>query len=78
ERYAGQLSHLHLHDNHGERDDHLLPGEGTVDWARVLGVLEEIDFSGKAVLEAHQKGIPPQEGLRRGIEFFRQPGPARD
>ena len=77
ERYAGQLSHLHLHDNHGERDDHLLPGEGTVDWSRVLGVLDEIDFSGKAMLEAHQEGIPPQEGLRRGIEFFRQPGSAR-
>ena len=74
ERYAGQLIHLHLHDNHGERDDHLLPGEGTVDWPRVLGVLENIGFSGTAVLEAHQEGIPPRECLERGIGFFEKCG----
>lgn len=71
ERYAGQLIHLHLHDNRGESDDHLLPGKGTVDWPRALGVLENIGFSGTAVLEAYQEGISPREGLRRGIEFFR-------
>ncbi|MFC2079357.1 sugar phosphate isomerase/epimerase family protein [Candidatus Bipolaricaulota bacterium] len=70
ERYAGQLIHLHLHDNHGEYDDHLLPGEGTIDWPRVLNVLESIDFCGTAVLEAHQEGVAPQEGLARGIEFL--------
>ncbi|MCK5585855.1 sugar phosphate isomerase/epimerase, partial [Candidatus Bipolaricaulota bacterium] len=72
ERYAGQLIHLHLHDNHGELDEHLLPGEGNVDWPRVLGVLEDIGFSGTAVLEAYQEGVPPRDGLRRGIDFFRQ------
>lgn len=77
ERYSGQLSHLHLHDNHGERDEHLVPGEGTVDWPRMLGVLENIGFSGTAVLESHQEGISPSEGLRRGIDFFRDPGPAK-
>lgn len=70
ERYAGQIRHLHLHDNHGQDDEHLMPGEGNVDWPRVLGVLENIGFSGTAVLEAHQEGISPQEGMRRGIEFF--------
>ena len=29
----------HLHDNHGERDEHLLPFEGTVDWAAALKAL---------------------------------------
>ena len=22
----------HIHDNHGEKDEHLLPFEGTIDW----------------------------------------------
>ncbi len=73
ERYAGQLIHLHLHDNHGELDEHLVPGEGNVDWPRVLGVLEDIGFSGTAVLEMRQSGISPRECLERGIKFFAQP-----
>ncbi|MFC2082960.1 sugar phosphate isomerase/epimerase family protein, partial [Candidatus Bipolaricaulota bacterium] len=71
ERYAGQLIHLHLHDNHGENDEHLLPGEGTADWPRVFSVLEQIEFKGTAVLEAHQAGIAPRQGTRQGIEFLR-------
>jgi sugar phosphate isomerase/epimerase len=29
----------HLHDNRGERDDHLLPYEGTIDWNATLAAL---------------------------------------
>jgi sugar phosphate isomerase/epimerase len=29
----------HIHDNRGERDDHLLPYEGTIDWDAVLPAL---------------------------------------
>jgi sugar phosphate isomerase/epimerase len=29
----------HLHDNRGERDDHLLPYEGTIDWSTALAAL---------------------------------------
>ena len=29
----------HLHDNRGERDDHLLPYEGTIDWSDALPAL---------------------------------------
>src|ERR1700674_2718055 len=29
----------HVHDNNGERDDHLLPYEGTIDWDAILGAL---------------------------------------
>src|SRR5579859_1083435 len=27
-----QVVSLHLHDNHGEKDEHLLPYEGSIDW----------------------------------------------
>ncbi|MBZ0272257.1 sugar phosphate isomerase/epimerase [bacterium] len=27
-----RVATLHIHDNHGTGDDHLLPGEGTIDW----------------------------------------------
>ena len=42
---------LHLHDNHGERDEHLLPGRGTVDWNGVVGALNEIDYPGVFMYE---------------------------
>ncbi len=29
----------HMHDNRGERDDHLLPYEGTIDWDAMLSAL---------------------------------------
>jgi sugar phosphate isomerase/epimerase len=29
----------HVHDNHGERDEHLLPYEGTIDWNAALPAL---------------------------------------
>jgi sugar phosphate isomerase/epimerase len=29
----------HVHDNHGERDEHLLPYEGTIDWTAALQAL---------------------------------------
>ncbi len=42
---------LHLHDNHGEQDEHLLPGRGTVDWKGVVGALNEIEYSGVFMYE---------------------------
>jgi sugar phosphate isomerase/epimerase len=31
----------HIHDNRGERDDHLLPYEGTIDWSETLVALPD-------------------------------------
>lgn len=42
---------LHLHDNHGERDEHLLPGRGTVDWNGVVSALDEIQYPGVFMYE---------------------------
>lgn len=54
----GRISHLHLHDNLGGNDDHLVVGEGTVDWA-LIG--REIDFgSVTAVVESRT----PSDALR--------------
>jgi len=70
ERYAGQLEHVHLHDNHGASDEHLVPGDGTIDWPRVLRVLEAIGYAETAVLEIHPVGESVSEGIRRGLAFL--------
>ncbi len=56
ERYRGQLVHLHLHDNREGRDDHLPPGEGTIDWDEALAAIERVGYRGPAVLEIHSGG----------------------
>ena len=33
------IATAHIHDNRGERDDHLLPYEGTIDWDATLALL---------------------------------------
>ncbi|MCD6141767.1 sugar phosphate isomerase/epimerase [Candidatus Bipolaricaulota bacterium] len=70
ERYRGQLIHLHLHDNRNERDDHLPPGAGAIDWRMVLDTLARIDYSGPGVLEIHSGGDLIRV-LQRAVDFLR-------
>ena len=37
---------LHLHDNTGHWDDHLLPGLGSINWPAVFDALDEIGYGG--------------------------------
>lgn len=46
---------LHVHDNHGVRDEHLWPGEGTVDWPAVKEALSGLAKPPAAVLEIAHK-----------------------
>ncbi len=34
-----RIRSTHVHDNHKERDEHLWPGDGTIDWAETMGLL---------------------------------------
>ncbi|GAA6756863.1 sugar phosphate isomerase/epimerase [Thermus thalpophilus] len=49
EALGERLIHLHLHDNHGRKDDHLPVGAGSVPWERLAPSLR--GFTGTAALE---------------------------
>ncbi|RLA86296.1 MAG: sugar phosphate isomerase/epimerase [Deltaproteobacteria bacterium] len=53
---------LHIHDNHGEKDEHLPPGDGTFDFEALFSILprRELLFT----LEVHQEE-KVLEGMRR-------------
>lgn len=51
-----RLVHVHLHDNHGERDEHLALGRGTIPWRDALTALEERGYAGPIVLEIPEPG----------------------
>ena len=51
-RAAGRfLFTTHVHDNHGQSDEHLGPGSGTISWDEVAGALAEIRYEGALIME---------------------------
>ena len=64
---AGRLVHVHASDNHGHYDDHLVPGEGTIDWAEITASLRAIRFEGWVMLELRCPGEDPQAYFRGAL-----------
>ncbi|MCK5827665.1 sugar phosphate isomerase/epimerase [Candidatus Bipolaricaulota bacterium] len=56
QRYRRQLHHVHFSDNHGDKDAHLPPGQGMIDWISVFALLADVEYSGACVLEIHPSG----------------------
>lgn len=46
-----RTAELHLHDNHGSRDEHCWPGAGTVDWEAVGELLANLTVQPAGILE---------------------------
>ncbi|MFQ5810665.1 MAG: sugar phosphate isomerase/epimerase family protein, partial [Armatimonadota bacterium] len=70
-RMAGQkLYTTHIQDNFGERDDHLPPGMGTIDWDEVADALAEVQYERVLQLELTDRPPPQREYDRdREMEF---------
>jgi sugar phosphate isomerase/epimerase len=63
----GRIVHVHASDNHGQYDDHLVPGEGTVDWAEVAATLRAIGFGGWVMLELRCPTGDARHGFRSAL-----------
>jgi sugar phosphate isomerase/epimerase len=47
---------MHIHDNHAEgKDEHLVPGQGTIPWSELVAALRSRGFAGRCVLEVVAK-----------------------
>ena len=55
ETLGKRIKSLHVHDNHGVRDEHLWPGDGTIDWLQVAALLKALPAAPAAVLEIGYK-----------------------
>ena len=53
ERFGDRIAHVHVSDNHGDRDTHLRIGEGSVAWGEVMEALRESPFDGWVTIESH-------------------------
>lgn len=51
ETCSGHLLTTHLHDNRGRTDDHLVPGQGVVDWDAAMLAFQKVGYDGAWILE---------------------------
>ena len=51
ENSAGHLITTHLHDNRGRTDDHLVPGQGVIDWDAALLAFQKVGYEGVWMFE---------------------------
>jgi sugar phosphate isomerase/epimerase len=52
ETASGYLATTHLHDNRRQHDEHLLPFDGTINWAEAMMAFEKIGYDGVLMFEA--------------------------
>ncbi len=51
--FAGRIKHVHIHDNHGAADEHLLPSLGAINWSSFAGRLAQTGYTGPLTLECY-------------------------
>lgn len=56
EEYGEKLMALHLHDNSGLDDEHLLPFDGAIDWKKIMLQLKKTGYRGALALEVRNTG----------------------
>ena len=61
------LAEVHLHDNHGELDEHLPAGEGGFDFDRFFNLLSQFKLNPIYTIEPHE-----EDHLWRGLEAIKK------
>src|SRR5438093_262749 len=59
-----RIRSTHVHDNNGAKDEHLMPFEGGIDWARTMRDFRAVDGQFPAVFELRDYG-PDLSGLAK-------------
>lgn len=70
-QYGSRLMALHLHDNNRIDDQHLLPFDGTIDWASTMCAIAKTNYNGAISLEVENIGyenLLPEEFLKVAFE----------
>jgi sugar phosphate isomerase/epimerase len=65
-----RIATVHVHDNQGEKDEHLLPWEGTIDWDAALAAFAGVSEPLPLVLELKETapGSPSLDQIRAAFD----------
>jgi sugar phosphate isomerase/epimerase len=69
------VASAHIHDNHGEKDEHLPPYEGSIDWAEAAKLLKTAPEAGAntpLTLELKEKSGPDSPSPQQQLEAARR------
>src|SRR5579883_1090587 len=58
----------HVHDNNGEKDEHLWPFEGTLDWPALIEKLFLANYKGPFMFEARGEDLPKGREVQERLE----------
>ena len=68
---GSRIASVHVHDNHGLKDEHLWPGDGTIDWPAAVSALRAFPAQPAAVLEiSHTPSDSPDQIAERIEKSF--------
>ena len=67
-RYADRLYAVHIHDNNGAMDSHWIPGDGGIQWEKVMDVIARSAYEGPLLLELGCNERDPERYLKRAYE----------
>ena len=78
ELLGARIAQIHVNDNHGPlahnvdmKDEHLWPGEGTIDWSAVWDGLAKLPETTPGILEiACDRDEAPEAVARKAAEYF--------
>lgn len=66
----GRLKVLHVHDNNGLTDEHILPYLGTIDWASFKSALSDTSFGGVISMELSASKMPLKDLQRKFLKLI--------
>ena len=66
---AGLISNIHVSDNHGEREEHLPPGEGIIDFPAALRAMIDAGYKGPCNLEC-TISTKPTVAILKGLRLY--------
>jgi len=68
-----RIGSVHVHDNHGTKDEHLWPGDGTIDWTATAKALQELAKPPAIVLEVASSQNDPAttpDRIKKAFDLF--------
>ena len=68
--FRNKITSVHIHDNFGARDEHLLPFDGSIDWKWAMSNLKKAGFNRELTMEIVYHGQYPE--MMTVEEFYRK------
>ena len=66
-RLGARVKALHVHDNHGAADEHLMPFFGNIDWQSAMAGLRDIGYQGDLTFEIQEFGRNLPKDLKHTV-----------